>query len=185
VPQGELCLSTSRSWAAAFLDSRRRGRSAPADSMSAWWNESRSAAVSSVRMSSTASSSTRDLTRCSRTSPRPSRWSVSSDSRTGWWLHFRVGRPTWSATRGCGRCLKHQPWAIAAIERRLTANPGLFISAAGFRGVGLPDCIADAQKTAGQVLAFHRNRASEQPSVPVNVLTHTPDERDRQHRDVR
>jgi oxygen-dependent protoporphyrinogen oxidase len=40
---------------------------------------------------------------------------------------------------------------IAAIERRLAENEGLFVSAAGFRGVGLPDCIADAQRTAEKV----------------------------------
>ena len=43
---------------------------------------------------------------------------------------------------------------LAAIERRLSANAGLFVSAAGFRGVGLPDCIADAQKTANLVDAW-------------------------------
>jgi protoporphyrinogen/coproporphyrinogen III oxidase len=37
---------------------------------------------------------------------------------------------------------------LAAIESRLSQRPGLFLSAAGFRGVGLPDCIADAQRVA-------------------------------------
>lgn len=40
---------------------------------------------------------------------------------------------------------------LAAIEGRLSVNAGLFISAAGFRGVGLPDCIADARKTAERI----------------------------------
>ncbi len=35
------------------------------------------------------------------------------------------------------------------IDARLADHPGLFISAAGFRGVGIPDCIADARATAG------------------------------------
>jgi protoporphyrinogen/coproporphyrinogen III oxidase len=34
------------------------------------------------------------------------------------------------------------------VDARLAAHQGLFISAAGFRGVGIPDCIADARKTA-------------------------------------
>jgi oxygen-dependent protoporphyrinogen oxidase len=35
------------------------------------------------------------------------------------------------------------------IDTQLAAHQGLFLSAAGFRGVGIPDCIADARKTAG------------------------------------
>jgi oxygen-dependent protoporphyrinogen oxidase len=42
---------------------------------------------------------------------------------------------------------------IAAIERRLSTLPGLFVSASGFRGVGLPDCIGDAQAVADRVAA--------------------------------
>jgi len=40
------------------------------------------------------------------------------------------------------------------IERRLAAIPGLFVSASGFRGVGLPDCITDASAAAGRVAAY-------------------------------
>ena len=43
---------------------------------------------------------------------------------------------------------------LAAIEERLARHAGLFVSAAGFRGVGLPDCIADARRTAGRVAAY-------------------------------
>jgi oxygen-dependent protoporphyrinogen oxidase len=43
---------------------------------------------------------------------------------------------------------------MAAIDGRLSRLPGLFISAAGFRGVGLPDCIADARATARRAAAF-------------------------------
>lgn len=39
---------------------------------------------------------------------------------------------------------------MAAIDRRLASLPGLFISASGFRGVGIADCIADAQRVAGR-----------------------------------
>ncbi len=37
---------------------------------------------------------------------------------------------------------------MAAIERRLADWPGLFVTGSGFRGVGIPDCIADARVTA-------------------------------------
>jgi oxygen-dependent protoporphyrinogen oxidase len=37
---------------------------------------------------------------------------------------------------------------MAAIDARLARHPGLFVSAAGFRGVGIPDCVADARATA-------------------------------------
>ncbi len=37
---------------------------------------------------------------------------------------------------------------MATLEARLADHPGIFISAAGFRGVGIPDCIADARATA-------------------------------------
>src|SRR5687768_4226823 len=35
------------------------------------------------------------------------------------------------------------------IDAKLAAHPGLFVSAAGFRGVGIPDSIGDARQTAG------------------------------------
>jgi oxygen-dependent protoporphyrinogen oxidase len=40
---------------------------------------------------------------------------------------------------------------IEAIDRALERHPGLFISGSGFRGVGIPDCIADGRATAAQV----------------------------------
>jgi oxygen-dependent protoporphyrinogen oxidase len=40
------------------------------------------------------------------------------------------------------------------IDGRLAAHPGLFISAAGFRGVGIPDCIADARSTAAAAAEY-------------------------------
>jgi protoporphyrinogen oxidase len=36
---------------------------------------------------------------------------------------------------------------MAAIERALVRHPGLFITGSGFRGVGIPDCVADARRT--------------------------------------
>lgn len=43
---------------------------------------------------------------------------------------------------------------VAAIDRDLTNHPGLFITGSGFRGVGIPDCVADARATARQVSAW-------------------------------
>jgi oxygen-dependent protoporphyrinogen oxidase len=40
---------------------------------------------------------------------------------------------------------------MAAIERALAARPGLYVSGSGFRGVGIPDCVADARATARKV----------------------------------
>jgi oxygen-dependent protoporphyrinogen oxidase len=40
---------------------------------------------------------------------------------------------------------------IAAIDDRLAGFPGLFVTGSGFRGVGVPDCVADARKTATDV----------------------------------
>jgi protoporphyrinogen/coproporphyrinogen III oxidase len=37
---------------------------------------------------------------------------------------------------------------MAAIERALAARPGLYVTGSGFRGVGIPDCVADARATA-------------------------------------
>ena len=45
---------------------------------------------------------------------------------------------------------------IAAIDRLLTATPGLFLTGSGFRGVGIPDCVADARATARKVSACLR-----------------------------
>jgi protoporphyrinogen/coproporphyrinogen III oxidase len=42
------------------------------------------------------------------------------------------------------------------IDAKLAAHPGLFISAAGFRGVGIPDSIGDARHTAVAAAAFVR-----------------------------
>ncbi len=37
---------------------------------------------------------------------------------------------------------------VAAIERLLTHHPGLFLTGSGFRGVGIPDCVADGRHVA-------------------------------------
>lgn len=43
---------------------------------------------------------------------------------------------------------------MTAIDARLAQRPGLHLSAAGFRGVGLPDCIGDARRTARAAIEF-------------------------------
>lgn len=40
---------------------------------------------------------------------------------------------------------------VAAIERRLASHPGLFVTGSAFRGVGIPDTVADARAVAEQV----------------------------------
>jgi oxygen-dependent protoporphyrinogen oxidase len=40
---------------------------------------------------------------------------------------------------------------MAAIDRALTRHPGLFLTGSGFRGVGIPDCVADGRATAKAV----------------------------------
>jgi oxygen-dependent protoporphyrinogen oxidase len=47
---------------------------------------------------------------------------------------------------------------MAAIDQRLVDLPGLFVSAAGFRGVGIPHCITDATSTARRALAHVARR---------------------------
>jgi protoporphyrinogen/coproporphyrinogen III oxidase len=37
---------------------------------------------------------------------------------------------------------------MAAIERALLRHPGLYVTGSGFRGTGIPDCIADGRSTA-------------------------------------
>jgi oxygen-dependent protoporphyrinogen oxidase len=43
---------------------------------------------------------------------------------------------------------------VAAIDRALVRHPGLFITGSGFRGVGIPDCVADGRATARAVVEW-------------------------------
>jgi oxygen-dependent protoporphyrinogen oxidase len=43
---------------------------------------------------------------------------------------------------------------LEAIERRLAERPGLFVTGSGFRGVGIPDCVADGRATGRLVAAY-------------------------------
>jgi oxygen-dependent protoporphyrinogen oxidase len=40
---------------------------------------------------------------------------------------------------------------MAAIDKALVSHPGLHVTGSGFRGVGIPDCVADARATARKV----------------------------------
>ena len=43
---------------------------------------------------------------------------------------------------------------VAAIDRRLSSIPGMFVTGSGFRAIGIPDCIADGRETAARAAAF-------------------------------
>ena len=43
---------------------------------------------------------------------------------------------------------------VAAIEQRLSAVPGLFVTGSGFRAIGIPDCIADGRETAARAAEY-------------------------------
>ena len=43
---------------------------------------------------------------------------------------------------------------LAAIEQRLKAVPGLFVTGSGFRAIGIPDCVGDGRDTAARAAAF-------------------------------
>jgi oxygen-dependent protoporphyrinogen oxidase len=51
---------------------------------------------------------------------------------------------------------------VAAIDRALTArHPGLFLTGSGFRGVGIPDCVADARKVGANAATWLQERRLE------------------------
>jgi oxygen-dependent protoporphyrinogen oxidase len=43
---------------------------------------------------------------------------------------------------------------MAAIDRALARHPGLFLTGSGFRGVGIPDCVADGRKTGASAASW-------------------------------
>ncbi|MEE2637511.1 MAG: protoporphyrinogen oxidase [Acidobacteriota bacterium] len=48
---------------------------------------------------------------------------------------------------------------MASIETQLKQYPGLFVTGSGFRGVGIPDCVADGRATARAVVAWRADRS--------------------------
>ena len=51
----------------------------------------------------------------------------------------------------------HLPSECSWLIPNIAQSPGLFI-ASGFRGIGLPDCIRDAQIVAAEAIAYLRDR---------------------------
>jgi oxygen-dependent protoporphyrinogen oxidase len=43
---------------------------------------------------------------------------------------------------------------LAAIDRAVARHPGVYVTGSGFRGTGIPDCVADGRATAAQVAQF-------------------------------
>jgi oxygen-dependent protoporphyrinogen oxidase len=43
---------------------------------------------------------------------------------------------------------------VAAIESARAAVPGLFLAGSAYRGIGIPDCIEDADRAARGVSSF-------------------------------
>jgi oxygen-dependent protoporphyrinogen oxidase len=43
---------------------------------------------------------------------------------------------------------------LAVIDQRLAANPGLYVAGNGYRGIGIPDCIASGEAAAHKARAF-------------------------------
>jgi oxygen-dependent protoporphyrinogen oxidase len=50
---------------------------------------------------------------------------------------------------------------MAEIDRALARHPGLFVTGSGFRGVGIPDCVADGRKTAASAAMWLRQKLQE------------------------
>ena len=73
-------------------------------------------------------------------------------------IHAVSGEPIFSALHRWDRAnAQHNVGhldIIAAIDRRLAALPGLYVTGSGFRGVGVPDCVADARQVAGDVATW-------------------------------
>jgi oxygen-dependent protoporphyrinogen oxidase len=47
---------------------------------------------------------------------------------------------------------------VAAVDQRMTAIPGMFVTGSGFRAIGIPDCIADGRETASRAATFVQAR---------------------------
>jgi oxygen-dependent protoporphyrinogen oxidase len=57
---------------------------------------------------------------------------------------------------------------LARIEEAIAPHPGLFVTGSGFRGVGIPDCVADARATAAQVHNWLKGRDGETEELRRN-----------------
>ena len=50
---------------------------------------------------------------------------------------------------------------LTIIDRLLSAHAGLFLTGSGLRGVGIPDCVADARATGVKVAEWIKNTTTE------------------------
>jgi protoporphyrinogen/coproporphyrinogen III oxidase len=50
---------------------------------------------------------------------------------------------------------------MAVIDRAVARHPGLFLTGSGFRGVGIPDCVADGRKVGASAAAWLRGQQLE------------------------
>jgi oxygen-dependent protoporphyrinogen oxidase len=57
---------------------------------------------------------------------------------------------------------------VAEIEARLQKLPGLYVTGSGYRGTGIPDCVADGRSTAAQAAQFLG--AAAMPSAPEPIV---------------
>jgi oxygen-dependent protoporphyrinogen oxidase len=58
---------------------------------------------------------------------------------------------------------------LERIERALARHPGVFVTGSGFRGVGIPDCVADGRRIAG--LADQWLQRSRSPQDPHSLTS--------------
>jgi oxygen-dependent protoporphyrinogen oxidase len=60
---------------------------------------------------------------------------------------------------------------MKAIEESLSSNPGLFVTGSGFRGVGIPDCVADGRATAVAAANWLATSATIRPILTSTRIT--------------
>ncbi|MCY3506728.1 MAG: protoporphyrinogen oxidase [Chloroflexi bacterium] len=56
----------------------------------------------------------------------------------------------------------HPNW-LEEVDRELVDQPGLFLSGASYRGIGVPDCVRQGRETAERMAAFVTQRSPSQP----------------------
>jgi oxygen-dependent protoporphyrinogen oxidase len=59
------------------------------------------------------------------------------------------------------------PARVEAIERRLASLPGVWVAGAGYRGVGIPDCVRQGEQAAEAALAFLTGRSPRGAATPA------------------
>ncbi|HEY3999358.1 MAG TPA: protoporphyrinogen oxidase [Candidatus Xenobia bacterium] len=56
----------------------------------------------------------------------------------------------------------HLDW-VTRVERMATRHRGLFLTGSAYRGIGIPDCIREGERTAGQVMAALQQKLANRP----------------------